>query len=369
MGSLAELMMPPELRPIYDKVVAGERLTLEDGITCLETHDLHALGYLADTARRLRVGEHVYFNNNVHINYSNVCALENVCKFCAFGQGRTDEAAYTFKTDEMVEQAKRYAAMGITEIHMVGGLHPDMPFAYYTGFLSAIKQAVPHVHLKCFTAVEIDFFCRKFRMTTEEVFTALKEAGHGSMTGGGAENMHPEVHEVICPGKMNADRYIEVHKIAHSMGIRSNCTMLYGHIERPKHVVYHLDRLRRLQDETGGLQCFVPLAFHPANTEMSYLPGPSGMYDLKIMATARLMLDNIKYIKAYWVMISPRMAQLALQFGANDIDGTVREEKIYHMAGATTPKEQSERELARLIREVGRVPAERDTLYNVLRVL
>ncbi|HYG60089.1 MAG TPA: aminofutalosine synthase MqnE [Symbiobacteriaceae bacterium] len=367
--SLAASLIPRALRPIYEKVMQDQRLTAEDGITLLESPDLFALGAIADEARRRRVGDYVYFNNNAHINYSNICALWNVCTFCAFGkQNKVDTEGYTYSIEQMVEKAKAYARLGVTEFHMVGGLHPDMPFSYYTDFLSAIKAAVPQAHLKCFTAVEIDFFCRKFRMSTEEVLLRLREAGHGSMTGGGAEMFHPEVHNVLCKGKMSGDRYLEIHRIAHGLGIRTTCTMLYGHIEKPYHVVDHMLRLRELQDETGGETAFIPLAFHPTNTELAHLPGPTGYYDLKIIAVARLLLDNIKAIKSYWVMISPRIAQVSLNFGANDIDGTVREEKIYHFAGATTPMAQQQEDLLRLIRQAGRIPAERDTVYNVLRV-
>lgn len=367
--SLAASLIPRDLMPIYEKVMQDQRLDAEDGIKLLESHDLFAIGTIANEARRRRVGDYVYFNNNAHINYSNICALHNVCKFCAFGkQNGVDPEGYTYSIEQMVEKAKGYARLGVTEFHMVGGLHPDMPFEYYTDFLRAIKQAVPQAHLKCFTAVEIDFFTRKFRMPAEEVLLRLREAGHGSMTGGGAEMFHPEVHNVLCKGKMSGERYLEIHRIAHNLGVRTTCTMLYGHIEKPYHVVDHMLKIRALQDETGGESAFIPLAFHPTNTDLAHLPGPTGHYDLKIIAVARLLLDNIKAIKSYWVMISPRIAQVSLAFGANDIDGTVREEKIYHFAGASTPMLQEQNDLLRIIREAGRIPAERDTLYNVLRV-
>ncbi|HEY3366549.1 MAG TPA: aminofutalosine synthase MqnE [Symbiobacteriaceae bacterium] len=367
--SLAADLMPKALRPIYEKVLGDQRLSAADGIALLETNDLFALGAIADEARRRRVGDYVYFNNNAHINYSNVCALHNVCKFCAFGkENGVDPEGYTYTIEQMVEKAKAYARLGVTEFHMVGGLHPDMPFAYYTDFIAAIKAAVPQAHLKCFTAVEIDFFTKKFRMTAEEVLLRLKEAGHGSLTGGGAEMFHPEVHNVICKGKMPGSRYLEIHRTAHKLGIRTTCTMLYGHIEKPYHVVDHMLKIRELQDETGGETAFIPLAFHPTNTEMADLPGPTGFHDLKIIAVARLLLDNVHAIKSYWIMASPRIAQLSLSFGANDVDGTVREEKIYHFAGASTPMLQEQNDLLGLIRQAGRVPAERDTVYNVLRV-
>jgi aminodeoxyfutalosine synthase len=366
--SLAASLIPRDLMPIYEKVMQDQRLDAEDGIKLLESHDLFAIGAIANEARKRRVGDYVYFNNNAHINYSNICALSKVCKFCAFGKVGADPEGYTYSIEQMVEKAKGYARLGVTEFHMVGGLHPDMPFEYYTDFIRAIKQAVPQAHLKCFTAVEIDFFTRKFKMSTEEVLLRLREAGHGSMTGGGAEMFHPEVHNVLCKGKMSGERYLEIHRIAHNLGVRTTCTMLYGHIEKPYHVVDHMLKIRALQDETGGESAFIPLAFHPTNTDLAHLPGPTGHYDLKIIAVARLLLDNIKAIKSYWVMISPRIAQVSLAFGANDIDGTVREEKIYHFAGANTPMLQEQNDLLRIIREAGRIPAERDTLYNVLRV-
>lgn len=367
--SLIADLIPRDLQPIYEKVMQDQRLNAEDGIKLLESPDLFAVGAIANEARHRRVGDYVYFNNNAHINYSNVCALWNVCTFCAFGkQNKVDPEGYTYNIEHMVEKAKAYASLGVTEFHMVGGLHPDMPFSYYTDFIAAIKQAVPHAHLKCFTAVEIDFFTRKFRMSAEDVLVRLREAGHGSLTGGGAEMFHPEVHNVLCKGKMPGSRYLEIHRIAHGLGVRTTCTMLYGHIEKPYHVVDHMLKIRELQDETGGETAFIPLAFHPTNTAMADLPGPTGYYDLKIIAVARLLLDNVKAIKSYWVMISPRIAQVSLNFGANDIDGTVREEKIYHFAGATTPMIQEQNDLLRMIREAGRIPVERDTLYNVLRV-
>jgi aminodeoxyfutalosine synthase len=367
--SLAASLMPRDLWPIYEKVMQDQRLTAEDGIKLLESPDLFALGTIADEARRRRVGDYVYFNNNAHINYSNICALWNVCTFCAFGkQNKVDAEGYTYTIEQMVEKAKAYARLGVTEFHMVGGLHPDMPFSYYTDFMSAIKEAVPQAHLKCFTAVEIDFFTKKFKLSTEEVLLRLREAGHGSLTGGGAEMFHPEVHNTICKGKMPGERYLEIHRIAHNLGIRTTSTMLYGHIEKPYHVVDHMLKLRALQDETGGETAFIPLAFHPTNTDLAHLPGPTGVYDLKIIAVARLLLDNIKAIKSYWIMISPRIAQVSLTFGANDIDGTVREEKIYHFAGATTPMLQDQEDLLRMIRQAGRIPVERDTVYNVLKV-
>lgn len=359
--------MPRDLWDLYEKVMADRRFTEADGVRVLEHPNLFAVGALADLARQRRAGDGVYYSNAGYINYSNVCALWKTCTFCAFGKRLGDQDAYEYSSEEIVARARRWVDLGITEIHMVGGLHPELPLEYYTGFMQAIKREMPHVHLKCFTAVEIDFFARKFRLPVAEVLDRLRAAGHGSITGGGAEMMHPEVHDVICKGKMPAERYLEIHRLAHRMGIRSTCTMLYGHIEKPYHVVDHLRRLRELQDETGGFQSFVPLAFHPSNTQLAHLPGPTGWNDLRIMAAGRLMLDNFRYIKAYWVMLSPRMAQISLCWGANDLDGTIREERIYHFAGSSTPMEQSERELHALIRGVGRIPVERDPYYGAIK--
>ncbi len=368
MPTLVESFLPHDLHDIYEKVMTDRRLSLHDGVRILTHPNLLAVGALADLARQRRAGDLVYYINAGYINYSNVCVMSNVCKFCAFGQQRDSAEAWTYSVAEMVEKASAWERVGITEIHMVGGLHPDMPFQYYLDFLGAIKQKLPHVHLKAFTAIEIDFFARKFKMSVSEVLDRLQAVGHGSLTGGGIELMAPEVHEEICRGKMPANGYLEVHRVAHNKGIKSNCTMLYGHIEGPEHIANHLLRLRDLQDETGGFQCFVPLAFHPANTALAHLPGPTGWQDLRVMAASRLLLDNFKYIKAYWVMMSPRLAQISLAWGANDLDGTIREEKIYHFAGSTSPMEQSERDMVQLIRGAGRVPAERDCYYRVLRI-
>jgi len=364
MATVLERVLPPDWRPVLEKVRRGERLSGEEGLRLLTSNRLTPLGALADEARRLRAGDQVYFNNNAHINYSNVCAIH--CRFCAFGKSRNHPEGYAYSIGQIVEKAAAYARLGVTEFHMVGGLHPDLPFDWYLDMLRAVKAAAPEAHLKCFTAIEMLHFSKISGLPLEEVLSRLKEAGLGSMPGGGAEIFAPRVRNIICKPKETAEEWLWVHDTAHSLGIKSNATMLYGHVERPEEIIDHLLRLREQQDRSGGFQAFIPLAFHPANTDLSDLPGPTGYLDLRVVAVARLLLDNFRFIKSYWVMMSPRMAQISLAFGANDVDGTVREEKIYHMAGAVTPQVQTPEELLSLIWEAGRIPAERDTLYNVI---
>lgn len=365
MEAILERVLPPDWRPIWEKVQGGERLDGEEGLRLLTSNRLTALGALADEVRRRRVGDQVYFNNNAHINYSNVCAIH--CRFCAFGKSKNSRDGYTYSIEQILEKVRAYAAMGVTEIHMVGGLHPDLPFSWYLEMLRAVRAAAPAVHLKCFTAIELLHFTKISGLSLEEVLVRLKEAGLGSLPGGGAEIFSRRVREIICKPKETAEEWLHVHDTAHRLGLKSNATMLYGHIETPEEIIDHLLRLREQQDRTGGFQAFIPLAFHPANTDLAHLPGPTGYQDLRVVAVARLLLDNFRFIKSYWVMMSPRLAQISLSFGANDLDGTVREEKIYHMAGATTPQQQTPEELLSLIWEAGRIPAERDTLYNVIR--
>lgn len=364
-SSLLERTLDDRLAPIYRKVVAGERLSFDDGVTLMTHPNLFAVGQLANLARRLRVGDRVYFNNNAHINYSNVCAIH--CKFCAFGQSRRSPKAYTLSIEEIVAKARAAVAQGATEIHMVGGLHPDLPWEWYPKMLRAVKEACPEVHLKCFTAIELLHFTRISGLSLEEVLLTLKEAGLGSIPGGGAEIFAPRVREAICKPKETAEEWLYVHATAHRLGLKSNATMLYGTIETPEERVDHLVRLREQQDKTGGFQAFIPLRFHPENTNLAHLPGPTGFDDLRVIAVGRLMLDNFPYIKSYWVATSPAVTQVALHFGANDIDGTVREERIYHMAGARTPQYTELQQLLRMIWEAGRIPVERNTLYEAIR--
>ena len=350
------------LDPIAPKVLAGERLSAEDGLALFESRDMLALGWLANHVREKRHGNVCYFNVNRHINPTNVCVAH--CKLCAFGRSPDAPGAYTFALEEIFQRAAQGVAEGATEFHIVGGLHPDLPFDYYLDLIRGLKQRFPHVHLKAFTAVEIHYYSRLAKITLRDVLVRMKEAGVDSLPGGGAEVFHPRVRRIICDHKVSGQMWLQIARTAHELGMRSNATMLYGHVETNEERVDHLLKLRELQDKTHGFQTFIPLAFHPANTPLAHLPGPTGLDDLKTIAVSRLLLDNFDHIKAYWIMLTPRIAQVALRFGADDIDGTVVEEKIYHDAGATTPEHLTRAELERLIRAAGRVPVERDTLYN-----
>ena len=350
------------LEPIADKVIAGERLSFADGLTLYRTHDLLVLGWLANWVREQKNGNTAYYNVNRHINPTNVCVAH--CRLCAFGRDASAPSAYTMA----LEEAFRTAASGyderVTEFHIVGGLHPDLPFEYYLDLIRGLRERFPHVHLKAFTMVEVAYLAKVAGLSIRDTLLQLKEAGVGSLPGGGAEIFHPRVRKVICDHKVSGQQWLNIARTAHQVGLRSNATMLYGHIETEEERVEHLVLLRELQDETHGFVAFIPLAFHPENTALSYLPKPTGFADLKSIAVARLLLDNFDHIKAYWIMLTPRIAQIALRFGANDIDGTVVEEKIYHDAGATTAQFTSRADLERLIREAGREPVERDTLYR-----
>jgi aminodeoxyfutalosine synthase len=350
------------LEPIAAKVLGGERLSAEEGLALFESHDLLALGWLANHVREKRHGNICYFNVNRHINPTNVCVAH--CKLCAFGRSPDAPGAYTFALEEIYQRAAQGVSEGATEFHIVGGLHPDLPFDYYLDLIRGLKQRFPHVHLKAFTAVEIHYYSRLAKISLRDVLVRMKGAGVDSLPGGGAEIFHPRVRRIICDHKVSGQMWLQIARTAHELGMRSNATMLYGHVETSGERVDHLLRLRELQDRTHGFQTFIPLAFHPANTPLDHLPGPTGMDDLKTIAVSRLLLDNFDHIKAYWIMLTPRIAQVALRFGADDLDGTVVEEKIYHDAGATTPEHLTRGELERLIRAAGRVPVERDTLYN-----
>ena len=353
------------LRPVAEKVFAGERLSLQDGVTLYNSHDLLAVGYLANHVRVRMHGTRTYFNVNRHINPTNVCVAS--CKLCAFGRKPEAPGAYTMALDEAFKVAGENWTEAVTEFHIVGGLHPDLSFAYYLDLIRGLKEKFPTVHLKGFTAVEIGYFSQGTRLSYREVLEQLKDAGLDSLPGGGAEIFAPAVRRIICDHKIGAHAWLKVHRIAHELGMHSNATMLYGHIESSEDRVDHLLQLRTLQDETHGFQTFIPLAFHPANTELGKLvkhDETSGFMDLKNVAVARLLLDNFPHIKAYWIMMTPRVAQVALRFGADDLDGTVVEEKIYHDAGATTPQAMTRADLTRLIRAAGCEPFERDTLYR-----
>jgi aminodeoxyfutalosine synthase len=352
------------LRPIADKVLAGERLNAAEGILLYRSPDLLAVGWLANHIREKRHGDICYFNVNRHINPTNICVAH--CKLCAFGRDPNAPGAYNFALDEIYQRAAEGVRAGATEFHMVGGLHPDLPFEYFLDMIRGLKQRCPTVHLKAFTMVEVGYFSRIAKLSVREVLVALKEAGVDSLPGGGAEIFNPRVRRIICDHKTSGKQWLEIARIAHEIGLRSNATMLYGHIENEEERVEHLLLLRELQDDTHGFQTFIPLAFHPENTALAHLPKTTGFDDLRAIAVSRLLLDNFDHIKAYWVMLTPRIAQVALRFGADDIDGTIVEEKIYHDAGATTEQFTPRSELERLIRAAGRVPFERDTMYRAV---
>lgn len=358
---------PDPLREIAEKVRDAERLDEADALNCFTTpHVLH-LGRLAGAVRRELHGDTAYFNVNRHINPTNICVYTYDCKFCGFAALPGEEHAWKMSHEDVYEHAAKQGGDAVTEFHIVGGLHPDLSLEWYCEMLRGLKKRFPNVHLKAFTAIEIGWFAQLEKISIREVLDRLRAAGLGSLPGGGAEIFHDEVREEICNGKLDAGEWIEVHRTAHEMGIRTNCTMLYGHVERPEHKVDHLLRLRDLQDETGGFNCFIPLAYHPENNYMGLKYHTTGTEDLRHLATSRLVLDNVPHLKAYWIMISPKLAQVALSFGADDIDGTVVEETIYHMAGAETDQHISRSELERIVSEAGFTPIERDTLYQPLR--
>lgn len=353
------------LQPIAVKALAGERLSFEDGVALYRSNDLLAIGYLAHHIRQKLHGNRTYFNVNRHLNPTNVCVAS--CRLCAFGRKPDAPGAYTMALEEAFRIAGQGWTEAVTEFHIVGGLHPDLPFDYYVGLLRGLKERFPSVHLKAFTAVEIGYYSQIAQRPIREILERLKEAGLGSLPGGGAEIFAPAVRRVICDHKIGAHTWLKVHRIAHELGLHSNATMLYGHIESAEDATDHLLQLRALQDQTHGFQTFIPLAFHPAHTELGKMvphSETSGFMDLKNVAVARLLLDNFPHIKAYWIMMTSRVAQVALRFGADDIDGTVVEEKIYHDAGATTPQVMTREAIVRLIREAGCEPVERDTLYR-----
>ncbi|MEZ5351614.1 MAG: aminofutalosine synthase MqnE [Bryobacteraceae bacterium] len=350
------------LIPIHDKVLAAERLSFDDGVTLYRTPDLLGVGYLANLVRERLHGNVTYFNVNRHINPTDVCVAS--CRLCAFGKKAKDPRAYMMTFDQVYETAAKGYAEAITEFHIVGGLHPEMGLDWFCEMLRGLKQRFPDVHLKALTMVEVAFVAQRAKVSIREALTRLKEAGMDSLPGGGAEIFSEPVRRIICDHKIDGNQWLETARVAHELGLHSNCTMLYGHIENEQDRVDHLVRLRRLQDDTRGFVTYIPLAFHPDNTALSHIAKTTGFQDLKAIAVARLMLDNIPHVKAYWIMMTPRIAQIAQRFGADDIDGTVVEEKIYHDAGATTTQSMRRAELLQLIKRSGREPLERDTLYR-----
>lgn len=360
-------LLDPGLEEIAEKVVSGARLTREDGIKLYGSRDLIGIAQMADHVRRKINGDRVYFMVNRHINPTNVC--RNRCKFCAFARSEGEEGAYEMTLDEVAKAAAEGAADGAYEIHIVSGLHPEWSYEFYIDMVARTRAAVPdHVIVQAFTAVEIEHMAIIGEKPTLEVLRDLQAAGLDALPGGGAEIFSERTRAAAWDKKTSSDTWLRIHGEAHSLGIKTNCTMLYGHIETAEERVDHLIRLREQQDKSGGFLAFIPLAFHPANTELEDLPGTTGFDDLKTLAIGRLMLDNIPHIKAFWIMVGLKVAQLSTAFGVDDIDGTVVEEKITHMAGATTPEALSKDDLVAMIRETGHTPVERDTLYRVVHV-
>ena len=353
---------------IEEKVRAGERLDEGDGLALWLEPDLLRVGQLANEVRERLHGDRTYFNVNMRVEVTNVCGAS--CSFCAFAKLEEGAAgAHTMTHEQAWTELAQFPDPRLTELHMVNGLHPGLPFEWYEDLLRGWKRVRPEVHLKCFTGVEIHFFAEKFAMTHEQVLTRLRAAGLGSLPGGGAEIFHPDVRKRIAPDKATGGQYLAVHRAAHGLGMPTNVTMLYGHIETFEHRVDHLLKIRELQDETSGFQCFIPLAFHNENNSLQKLPEPTAVDDLRAIAIGRLMLDNVPHIKAYWVSMGVDVAQIALRFGADDLDGTIVHETIYHSAGSRVPMGLTRDALVRLIREAGRVPVERDTQYRVVEEL
>ncbi len=350
------------LKPILEKVEARERLSFDDGVALYGTSDILALGYMANLVRERLHGGITYFNVNRHINPTDVCVAS--CRLCAFGKRAKDPKAYTMSLDQVWHVAGEGWTEAVTEFHIVGGLHPELTLDWYCEMLRGLKQRFPQVHLKAFTMVEIGYLAQRTRISIRETLERLRDAGMDSLPGGGAEIFCDRVRRIICDHKITGEEWLETARTAHRLGLHSNCTMLYGHIETDEDRVDHLLKLRALQDETQGFVTYIPLAFHPDNTPLQHIPKTTGFLDIKSIAVARLLLDNIAHIKAYWIMMTPKIAQIALRFGADDIDGTVVEEKIYHDAGATTSQSLRRGELLSLIRKAGREPVERDTLYR-----
>ena len=352
------------LEDIRASVLAGKRLTIEDGQRLFACPDILAVGALAHELRRRMHGDAAYYVVNQHINYSNLCV--NGCRFCAFGRKKGDPLAFELSLDGILNKVRARSEDPITEVHMVGGCHPTLPFGFYEEVLRGIKELRPELRIKAFTAVEIAHFAKLEGISTRQVLERLKDAGLDMLPGGGAEVFSPRVRSLLCPEKLNGEGWLDIARQAHELGIRTNATMLYGHLETELERLEHLDGLRRLQDETGGLVCFIPLPFQPANTGIQDIRPTTGVEDLKTMAVSRLMLDNVPHIKAYWVMLTVKLAQVALYFGADDFDGTVVEEKIGHMAGAESEQALTRGELERIIREGGFVPVERDCFFNAV---
>ncbi len=362
---ISELLEKSGLADIYQKVKEGERLSADDGLRLYRSDDVLGIGHMANIVRERKNGDRAYYIVNLHINYSNVC--KNECRFCAFSRRDLEQqGAYEMTLDEIMERAEQVRASGATEIHIVGGAHPTWPFSRYVEMMERLRESFPDVHLQAFTAVEIAHIAEIAGLGARETLKALRDAGLGSLPGGGAEIFSPRVRSLICPEKLPGAEWIEIMRQAHDLGMRSNATMLYGHVETEEERIDHMLTLRDLQDETGGFMSFIPLAFHPDNTDLSGITATTGLADLKALAIGRLMLDNFDHVKAFWIMLGIKLAQVSLRFGVDDIDGTVVEERITHAAGAETPQALTVGALRRLISEAGLTPVERDTLYNVV---
>ncbi len=355
------------LEQIEDKIYNGIRLEFEEGVYLFEKAPLPKVRELANFVREKKHGDKTYYVVNHHINYSNICILTKVCDFCSFARLKNQEGAYEMSIEDIVKKALQFAEYGATEVHIVGGLHPKLRLEWYEEMLTRLQQACPQINLKCFTGIEIDHFARKEKLSVKEVLIRLKKCGLKSLTGGGIEVMSDRVRKEICTIKMDAEGWLNVARTAHELGIRSNATLLFGHIETFAERIDHLHRLRALQDETKGFMSFIPLPFHPIGNRMSHLPGPDKNDILKTLAISRLYLDNFDHIKAYWIVMGAETAQEGLSYGANDVDGTVMEEKIYHMAGSKNPQIQAVEFLRNLILTAGREPIERDALYNIIK--
>ena len=355
------------LRDIYDKVAAGERISDADAMRLFESKDLNAVGAIADFARQRKVGARASYIINRYINYSNYCILS--CQFCSFARKKRDADGFQFTIEEIVEKAREALKIGITELHIVGGLHPSLPFSYYTDMLRALKKLDSRLQLKCFTAIEILHLAWLAKKSLEQTLLELKEAGLESLTGGGAEIFRKEIRSSIARGKESAEEYLDVHRVWHKLGGRSTCTMLYGHVESLSDRVDHLRQLRALQDETHGFVGFVPLAYQPMNNNIPVDHPPTGFDSLRTIAISRIYLDNFDHITAYWVGLGLKLAQVALSYGADDLHGTIVEEYIFHMAGAESPQLQTEAEMLKAIREAGRTPVQRNTFYEPIKIL
>jgi aminodeoxyfutalosine synthase len=373
------------LRDLYEKVAAGERISEADALRLFESKDLNAVGAIADLARQKKTGNRASYIINRYVNYSNYCILS--CQFCSFARKKRDADGFELTVEQIVQKAREALALGITELHIVGGLHPSLPFSYYTDMLKALRtldsdgraalprgqdeqQLVPtkRLHLKCFTAIEILHLAWLAKKSVEQTLVELKTAGLDSLTGGGAEIFRKEVRSAIAKGKESAEEYLDVHRTWHHMGGRSTCTMLYGHVESLADRVDHLRQLRALQDETRGFTGFVPLAYQPENNDIPVENPPTGFDSLRTIAVSRIYLDNFDHITAYWVGLGVKLAQVALSYGADDLHGTIIEEHIFHMAGATSPQLQTEAEMIKAIREAGRTPVQRNTFYEPIKV-